>query len=160
MNAPTEQDLIRFVYREARLLDEKRYDDWYELFTEDGFYWVPLAPGQIDPHDHTSLAYEDRLLLKLRIERLKSPRAFSQQPESRGHHVLQLPEVEKSDAAGNEHVVRTQCIYTETHADEQQMYACTTFHTLAVEGGVLKMRLKRVNLLNCDAALPSIQLFL
>ena len=39
------------------------------------------------------------------------------------------------------------------------MYACTAFHTLTVEGGTLKMRLKRVNLLNCDAALPLIQLF-
>ncbi len=160
MSAPAHQELIAFVYREARLLDEKRFDEWYELFAEDGFYWVPLTPGQVDPLDHTSLAYEDRLLLKLRIERLKSPRAFSQQPASRCHHVLQLPEVEKSDAAGNEHVVRTQYIYTESHLDEQQMYACTAFHTLTVEGGALKMRLKRVNLLNCDAALPSIQLFL
>ena len=89
---PTEHDLIRFVYREARLLDEKRFDEWYELFTEDGFYWVPLAPEQVDPLDHTSLAYEDRLLLKLRIERLKSPRAYSQQPPSRCHHLLQMPE--------------------------------------------------------------------
>jgi 3-phenylpropionate/cinnamic acid dioxygenase small subunit len=120
---------------------------------------VPLTPDQIDPLDHTSLAYEDRLLLKLRIERLKSPRAFSQQPASRCHHLLQTPEVEKSDPSGNEHIVRTQCIYTESHADEQQMYACIVFHTLTVEGGTLKMRLKRVNLLNCDAALPSIQLF-
>ena len=86
--------------------------------------------------------------------------AFSQQPESRCHHVLQMPEVEKSDAASNEHIVRTQCIYTETHGDEQRMYACTTLHTLTIEGGLLRMRLKRVNLLNCDAALPSIQLFL
>jgi 3-phenylpropionate/cinnamic acid dioxygenase small subunit len=159
MSAPTEQELIGFVYREARLLDEKRYDEWYELFTEDGFYWVPLAPGQVDPLDHTSLAYEDRLLLKLRIERLQSPRAFSQQPASRCHHLLQMPEVESSDPSGNEHIVRTQCLYTETHGDEQQMYACTVFHTLTVEGSTLKMRLKRVNLLNCDAALPSIQLF-
>lgn len=157
--SPSEQDLIRFVYREARLLDEKRYDEWYELFTEDGFYWVPLAPEQTDPLDHTSLAYEDRLLLKLRIERLRSPRAFSQQPASRSHHLLQMPEVEKSDLSGNEHVLRTQFIYTETQGDEQQLYACTSFHTLTVENATLKMRLKRVNLLNCDAALPSIQLF-
>jgi 3-phenylpropionate/cinnamic acid dioxygenase small subunit len=160
MSTPTEPDLIRFVYREARLLDEKRFDEWYDLFTEDGFYWVPLAPEQADPLDHTSLAYEDRLLLKLRIERLKSPRAYSQQPPSRCHHLLQLPEVEKSDPAGNEHIVRTQYIYTETRGDEQQVYACTAFHALTVEEGRLKMRLKRVNLLNCDAALPSIQLFI
>jgi 3-phenylpropionate/cinnamic acid dioxygenase small subunit len=157
---PSQQDLVRFVCREARLLDERRFDEWYELFTEDGIYWVPLAHDQVDPLDHTSLAYEDRLLLKLRIERLKSPRAFSQQPPSRCHHLLQMPEVEKSDTAGNEHVLRTQCLYTESQLDEQRTYACTAFHTLTVEGGTLKMRLKRVNLLNCDAALPSIQLFL
>jgi 3-phenylpropionate/cinnamic acid dioxygenase small subunit len=160
MSAPTEPDLIRFVYHEARLLDEKRFDEWYDLFTEDGFYWVPLVPEQADPLDHTSLAYEDRLLLKLRVERLKSSRAYSQQPPSRCHHLLQLPEVEKSDPAANEHIVRTQCIYTETRGDEQQIYACTAFHTLTVEEDRLKMRLKRVNLLNCDAALPSIQLFI
>jgi 3-phenylpropionate/cinnamic acid dioxygenase small subunit len=158
--SPTERDLTRFVYREARLLDEKRFDEWYELFTEDGCYWVPLSPDQVDPLDHTSLAYEDMLLLKLRIERLKSPRAFSQQPASRCQHLLQAPEVERSDPAANEHVVRTQYIYTETHGDEQQMYACTAFHTLAMVDGALKIRLKRVNLLNCDAVLPSIQLFL
>jgi 3-phenylpropionate/cinnamic acid dioxygenase small subunit len=157
---PTEQDLIRFVYSEARLLDEKRFDEWYELFTEDGFYWVPLTPGQSDPLNDTSLAYEDKLLLKLRVERLKSPRAFSQKPASRCHHVLQQPEVERSDPAANEYVVRTQYIYTETRGDEQQQYACTAFHTLTVQDGALKVRLKRVNLLNCDAALPSIQLFL
>ena len=156
---PTEQDLVRFVYREARLLDEKRFDEWYELFTEDGYYWVPLAPDQVDPLDYTSLAYEDKLLLKLRIERLKSPRAFSEQPPTRCHHLLQVPEVERSDAAAGEHVVRTQYIYTESHGDEQQMYACTAFHTLTVVDGTLKIRLKRVNLLNCDAALPSIRLF-
>ena len=54
-----EAELARFVIREARLIDEKRFDEWYELFTEDAYYWVPLAPGQSDPLAHNSLAYED-----------------------------------------------------------------------------------------------------
>ncbi len=157
---PTEQDLIRFVVREARLLDEKRFDEWLTLFTEDGYYWVPLAHGQTDPVLHTSLAYEDRLLLQLRVERLKSPRAFSQQPPSRCHHLLQTPEVESMDAAANAYVTRTQFLYTEARLDEVQQYAGTAFHSLRVVDGALKIVLKRVNLLNCDAALPSIQLFL
>ncbi len=156
----TETELIRFVYREARLLDEKKFDEWFELFTEDGFYWVPLAPDQTDPLNHTSLAYEDSLLLKLRIERLKSPHAYSQQPPSRSHHLLQAPEVEKKDAAANDYLVRTQFIYTESKGDESQTFAGIVFHFLVVVSGQLRMRLKRVNLLNCDAALPSIQLFL
>ncbi len=157
---PSEQDLVRFVYREARLLDEKQFEAWYELFTDDGFYWVPLTPGQPDGDNHTSLAYEDKLLLKLRIERLKNPRSYSQHPESRGHHVLQLPEVESFDPQRNEYLVRTSLIYTETRGDEQQQYAVTSYHTLVWLDGRLRIRLKRVNLLNCDAALPSIQMFI
>src|SRR5437868_12561618 len=67
-----EQELVKFVVREARLLDEKRFDEWYELFADDGHYWVPANPGQADPHLQNSLAYEDKFLLKLRVERLKS----------------------------------------------------------------------------------------
>ena len=156
----TQDDLIRFVIREARLLDEKRFDEWYELFTDDAYYWVPLAPGQTDPLQHTSLAYEDKLLLQLRIERLKRPNAFSQKPASRCHHLLQTPEVEKSDDAKGEYLTRTQMIYTETRGDESQRYAATARHSLIKVNEKLKIKLKRVDILNCDAALPSIQLFL
>jgi len=71
--------LARFVYREARLIDEKRLDEWYELFSEDALYWMPLVRGQTDPHSHTSLFCEDKFLLKVRIERLKNPLSHSQQ---------------------------------------------------------------------------------
>jgi len=156
----TELELTRFIYREARLLDEKRFDEWYELFTEDAYYWVPLSPGQTDPVEHNSLAYEDKLLLKLRIERLKQPTAYSQKPASRCLHVLQVPEVEKSDPAGGEFLTRTAFIYTETRGDESQRYAATAWHTLVRSDAGLRIRLKRVDILNADAALPSIQLFL
>ena len=149
-------DPIQFVIREARLLDEKRFDEWYELFAEDGHYWVPASPDQPDPLNHNSLAYEDRLLLKLRIERLKQPNAYSQKPASRCHHVLQTPEIEK--AGKGEFLMRTNFVYTETRGDESQRYAAVAWHTLV--GEPLRIRLKRVDLLNCDAALPSIQLFL
>ena len=156
----SEAELAKFIYQEARLLDEKRFDEWYELFTEDAYYWVPLAPGQTDRLTHNSLAYEDKLLLKLRIERLKQPTAFSQKPASRCLHVLQVPEVEKSDAAGGEFLLRTPFLYTETKGDDSQRYAATAWHTLVQSSQGLKIKLKRVDILNADAALPSIQLFL
>ena len=153
----TEADVVKFIYKEARLLDEKRFDEWYELFADDAYYWVPLAPGQSDPLAHNSLAYEDKLLLKLRIERLKQPNAFSQKPGSRCLHVLQAPEVEKVDGG---FTVRTPFMYTETRGDESQRYAATAWHTLVHSRAGLKIKLKRVEILNADAALPSIQLFL
>ena len=160
MKRPADDELVRFVVREARLIDEKRFDEWYGLFAEDGYYWVPATAGQTDPLNHKSLAYEDKLLLQLRIERLKSPLAYSQKPASRCHHLLQTPEVEKRDAERGEYLTRTQFIYTETRGDDSQRYAATAWHTLAWADGRLRIKLKRVDILNCDAALPSIQLFL
>lgn len=156
----TDAELAKFVKREARLADDKRFDEWYELFAEDGHYWVPAAPGQADPRLHNSLAYEDKLLLRLRVERLKSERAFSLRPASRSLHVLQEPEVEKRDDARGEYLTRTPFLYTETRGDESQRYAATAWHTLVLLNNQLRIRLKRVDILNCDAALPSIQLFL
>ena len=153
----SEAEAVKFVYREARLLDEKRFDEWYELFTEDAYYWVPLVPGQTDPLAHNSLAYEDKLLLKLRIERLKLPTAYSQKPASRCLHVMQAPDVE--EAFGG-FLVRTPFIYTETRGDDSQRYAAIAWHTLVQSNSGLRIRLKKVEILNADAALPSIQLFL
>ena len=162
MNAPTvtHQALIDFVIHEARLLDAKRFDEWNALFTPDAYYWLPLVPDQEDGINHTSHLYEDKLLRELRIERLKSPRAFSQQPPSRCHHLLQVPAVERFDLEANHFVLRTEFHYTESQGDELQFYVGTFFHHLTLQGGALRMTLKRVNLLNCDAALPAVQLFI
>ncbi len=148
--------LIRFVRHEARLLDEQRWDEWLALFAEDGHYWVPLSPGQTDPLEHNSLAYEDHLLLELRIERLKEG-PFSQHPRSRCQHVLQQPDVE--DMQDGLHVVRTAFMYVEVRADEQQVHAGTLVHHLRDEDDTLRIVLKRVNLLSSEMALPSLQLF-
>ncbi len=160
MNEITRQDLIDFVVREARLLDARQYDEWNALFTDDAFYWVPLVPDQVDGVNHTSHMYEDQLLRSLRIERLKSPRAFSQQPPSRCHHLLQTPTVESFDPAANRYVVRTEFHYTESQGDVLIFLVGHCIHHLTVQDGALRMTLKRVNLLNPDAALPAVQLFI
>ena len=154
---PTIADIVRFVKHEARLIDEKRFDEWYELFADDARYWVPAVHGQTSALLQNSLAYEDKLLLKLRIERLKQPNAYSQKPASRCLHVLQAPDVEEAD---KEFRVRTPFMYTETKGDESQRYAATAWHTLVQSNSGLKIKLKKVEILNADAALPSIQLFL
>lgn len=156
----THEALIDFVVHEARLLDAKRFDDWNALFTDDGFYWVPLVPGQEEGGQHTSHMYEDQLLRTLRIERLKSPRAFSQQPPSRCHHLLQRPTVEAFDDLAQRYVVRTEFHYTESQGDALQFFVGTCYHHLAMVDGALRIRLKRVDLLNSDAALPAVQLFI
>ena len=157
---PKKGELVRFVYREARLIDEKRLDEWYDLFAEDALYWMPLVRGQTDPHSHTSLYCEDKFLLKVRIERLKNPLSHSQQQPSFCQHVLQRPERVKSDATAHEYSMRTPFAYLETRLDEQIVLGGVAHHDLRWEDGRLRIAVKRIELLNRDAALPSIQLFL
>ena len=152
------QQAIDFVYREARLIDEKRLDEWYELFTDDSLYWMPLVRGQEEGMGHTSLFYEDKLLLKVRIERLKDPRAYSQSKPSFCQHVLQQPEVESEGS--DDIILRTPFFYMETQLDDQLILSGVVFHKLVFSEDGLKIQQKKIELVNCDAALPSIQMFL
>jgi 3-phenylpropionate/cinnamic acid dioxygenase small subunit len=157
---PGERELADLVYREARLLDGQRYDDWLALLTADARYWVPLAATQTDPLRSQSIAYEDRLLLEIRIRRLRSPKAYSMHPLPASRHVLQAPQVEALDHAANRYATETPFVYVEARGDEQVTLAGTARHELRVEGGALRIALKRVDLLNAGAALPTIYLFL
>jgi 3-phenylpropionate/cinnamic acid dioxygenase small subunit len=156
----THSDLIAFVYREARLLDEQHFEQWLDLFTPDGRYWMPLEYGQTDRRLTASLMDEDLFLLRLRVERLKGNRTYSQKPKSRCHHVLQQPQVDVFDPEANRYVVRTAMNYIEARLDQQDLYAAWTMHELTVIDGALRIQMKRVDLVNCDAAFGSIQLFL
>jgi len=151
--------LTQFVYEEARLIDEKRFEEWYELFTDDAYYWMPLTRDQPDGDNHTSLLYEDKLLLRVRIERLRNPHSFSQQQPSFCQHVLQAPQLESANRDGAGWVMRTPFLYLESQLDTQQVLAGISRLHLVQLDGRLRIRLKKVELLNCDAALPSIQLF-
>ena len=69
-----------FLYREARLLDEQRFEDWLALFDEDGLYWIPGLPGQTDRFGAVSIVHEDRTVLRMRVRRISHPRAWSLMP--------------------------------------------------------------------------------
>ncbi len=160
MSEISRQALIDFVYAEARLLDEQRYEQWLDLFTEDGYYWMPLVHDQQDARLHASLMHEDKLLLRIRVERLTGRRTFSQQPKSRSHHLIQQPTVESMDEEKGEYTVRCAFHYTETRGDSQDIYVGWNTYTLVRQDDALKIRLKRVDLLNCDAPFGNIQLFM
>jgi 3-phenylpropionate/cinnamic acid dioxygenase small subunit len=160
MSQPTDQQLIDFVVKEAQLLDSQDYNQWLGLFADDGYYWMPLTPGQTDAKLQASLMYEDTLLLKIRVARLAGARTYSQQPMSRCHHLLQQPVVTSRDEANSTYTTRTSFHYIETRLNEQTLYAGWATHTLAMQNHALRIKLKRVDLVNCDAAFGNIQLFM
>lgn len=152
-------ELRALIYREARLIDEGAFDEWYELFTEDALYWMPLKAGQLEGESYNALFREDKFLLKLRIERLKSPHAYSQQPRSTSQHVLQRPEIRDYDLGQGRFSTRTPFVYVEGRLDEQLLLSGVASHEVVAVDGLLRIRRKRIDLLNPEMALPSIQGF-
>src|SRR5262245_11930089 len=94
-----------FLIQEAGLLDARRFRDWMALFSEDGTYWVPAVPDQQSPFDQASLFYDDRELMKTRVDRLEHPRIHVQTPPSRTAHLVGNVLIEQADDAKGEYLV-------------------------------------------------------
>jgi benzoate/toluate 1,2-dioxygenase beta subunit len=157
-----------FLYREAMLLDEKRWEEWLALYTEDCFYWVPSVIGQKDPVNTISLYAEDRMRLEMRIIRVTHPRAFSQDFPTRMSHVVGNVMLDPEGGEGADGgmnpkadlVVRSTAHILEFRKEEQRMFGGTVRHWLRREGGHWRIAMKRIDLINCDAPMEVIQLVL
>lgn len=139
-----------FLIHEVRLLDERRFEEWRDLFTEDGHYWVPLKPDQKSPDGESSLFYDDRSLMETRFERLRHPNIHSQTPPHRTCHVVGNVTVESIDAASGECSVVSNMIMTDYRMRVQRLFSGRVRHRLRRDGTGYKIVLKRVDLINCD----------
>jgi benzoate/toluate 1,2-dioxygenase beta subunit len=146
--APIEQ----FLIHEAGLLDSRRFRDWMGLFADDGTYWVPAVPDQQSPFDQASLFYDDRDLMRTRVERLEHPRIHVQTPPSRTAHLVGNVLVEEVDEAKGEYVVGSTVIMVEYRDETQRVFAGRQRHRLRRDGASFRIVQKRVDLINCDSA--------
>jgi benzoate/toluate 1,2-dioxygenase beta subunit len=144
-------EIESFLVEEARLLDTARYGDWVALFAADGFYWVPAAPAQADPLNHISIIYEDKSVLELRVRRLGHPRAYGAQPIPRTAHLVGNVTLE-APAAGNDCACRSTVMVAEYRAGERRLLAGHQTHQLRRTPEGWRIALKRVDLIDCDAA--------
>ena len=145
-----------FLIREARLLDERRFREWMDLFTDDGIYWVPATPGQESPLDRASLFYDDRQLMKTRIDRLEHPLIHVQTPPSQTVHLVGNVLVDELDDGKGEYAVSSSVIMVEYRLDRQRIFAGRQAHRLRRVGQALRIAHKRVDLANCESAFEAI----
>ncbi len=77
MSALTQAEAEAAIYREARMLDEQRFEEWLDLFVEDVLYWMPAWKDDTtlssDPDRELSLVYyRGKQNLRDRVDRLRS----------------------------------------------------------------------------------------
>lgn len=142
-----------FLYHEAALLDERRFEDWLELYTEDAIYWIPQG-DEPDPSRTVSIAYDDRRRLRERVLRLASGFAYSQDPPSRTCHVVGNPRVR---TGGNGEVeLSSNLIVAEVRRATQNLYAGRVEHLLVPTDDAFKIKRKVIWLLNSDVPLGNV----
>lgn len=106
-------EIEEFLYAEAELLDNRAYDAWLDLFTEDCHYWMPIRSTRVAGDTEHELTREwensyfddDKATLRQRVAKLYTAFAWSEEPPSRTRHMV--TNVRIRDAAADE--VRVAC---------------------------------------------------
>jgi 3-phenylpropionate/cinnamic acid dioxygenase small subunit len=98
-------ELTPFYIREAWLLDERRFKEWLELFTDDVLYFMPRRKNVPIREAHRELTQlgdlaileEDKRYLEMRVARLETGMAWAEDPPSRTRHMIGNLEAEALD---------------------------------------------------------------
>jgi ethylbenzene dioxygenase beta subunit len=140
----------RFYHLEARLLDEERYHDWYDLLADDLFYWAPLRQNLFRkdkrrPFDPTNMALfdEHKADIAVRIGRLDSNLVWTEDPPTRHVYSVSNLEVFETETPGEyeAHTVFTQYRNRSEHDEATLMGRRRDVIRVAGEGFVLVRRL-------------------
>ena len=154
VNEATLRETEQFLFHEAWLLDQHRLDEWLDLFTEDATYWVPLERGQKDPWSTSSIIFDDRTLLEIRVRQYAHPRAHARLPEARTCHQVGNVLILGSD--GSELRVGSSLVLIEYRKERQRVFGAMVEHRLQRTAAGLKIAAKRVDLVNSEAELDGI----
>ena len=144
-----------FLYREADLADNHRFDEWLALWTKDARYWVPCNEEDIDPKRQISVIYDDWKKLDERMYRLKGRHAHAQAPRSRLARVISNIQLVDFDPERGG-TVTSRFVLGEVRLDRQMIWLGKARHVLVRAEGQYKMKEKWVYLINNDTPMSNL----
>jgi 3-phenylpropionate/cinnamic acid dioxygenase small subunit len=150
-----DRQIEQFLYREARLMDEGRYDEWLSLWADDGVYWVPCNHESSDPAREVSIIYDDRRRLGERIDRLNSGSVLAQEPKPRMRRVLS--NIEIVARGEGEAAVHSNFVLGIARGATQQLWIGRNVHRLRARGDRIEIAHKTVLLINSEQEMPLLQ---
>ncbi len=164
INEDVTREVEQFLYREARLLDERRLHEWLDLLTDDVRYWmagrtnrypkISKAIAILDPdryveddmtrEDELAILDEDKRSLEARVARLDTGMAWAEDPPSRTRHLISNIEVEAGDAAHEIKVYSNFVVYRSRAETEQDFYVGARRDVLRRVGGTWKIAGRKI----------------
>lgn len=143
-----------FIYREARLQDEHRYEEWEALWADDALYWVPAGGDDTDPERRVSVIYDNRGRIATRVKQLTTGEHYAQVPPSRLRRLISNVELLAED--GDELDAAANFLVYELRAGTRTLWAGRTLYRLRDAEGELRMVRKKVLLVDNAAELTTL----
>ena len=158
------REIEQFLYREARMLDDRKFHEWLTLFTDDIHYWMVgrsnryprnskaisiLAPERYveddtGRDDELAILDEDKATLTARVARLDTGMAWAEDPPSRTRHMVSNIEVEQGDSDDEIKVYSNFLVYRSRAEMEEDFYVGGRQDVLRREGGDWKIARRRL----------------
>lgn len=150
------QAVAAFLYREARLADEHRYEEWLALWDDaDICYWIPNGRDDPDPHREISITYDDRARLEDRIHRLSGRFAHAQRPQSRMRRLVS--NIETTQPSAHLLHVESNFLLAELRHGSQDLFAGRAIHEIRLQAdGSWRIAAKKVLLVNNDSFIDNL----
>ena len=155
------QQVTELLYLEADLLDRANLDEWVDLYAPQGTYWMPVTPDQENPIDHISLFFDDRTIMEIRRRNLNSSHAASKELAIRCSHILGNIRILESQTDNMTVSANFHCaVFTPVTAEQPIWYAGKYRHELTRVNQQWRIAHKRVDIINCDAVLGTMLIYL
>lgn len=153
------REIEEFLIHEAALLDDRRFEEWIALFTDDGYYWAPAKPDQDSPETQVSLFFDDKALMTTRVARLRHPRIHAQTPPSRTSHMVGNITADPVDIEAQRYRVSARFVILEYRPGmDQRSFGGRYDYDLVRADGSFRIASKKAALINCDDAMLPVSL--
>jgi len=145
-------DVTAFIWAEGAMLDGTEYDEWLDLWTEDGLYIMPIDEGD-DYENQLNLCYDDDRMRRDRVGRFQRGFSISSAPpaqtvRTQSRFRIEAVEGDLVTVSCGEQVI-------EDKFGRQRIWAANIRYTLKITGDGFKLHGKIVRLLNADGMLNS-----
>lgn len=158
LNPSRRANIAKLIQDETHFLNQGDLASWMALFSEDGFYWMPLEPGQTSPHEHDSLIFDNRALMEMRQYNLGHALSPSMQVPVRSVRILAEPQYQISQVKEGAVDVSSSVIAVIYHR-RQDTFAGNVTYTVVGEDQP-RIYCKRVDLINADGDLDAIMMYI
>ena len=141
------ENLCALLYREARYLDDRDWDNWLAMYDEQRTFWMPAWDdnGELteDPQSEISLIwYGRRAGLEDRVFRIRTERSSATIPDTRtSHNITNIEVMERSEGTIK---LRFNWHTMSVRYDHTDHFCGTSYYTLDVSGETPLITYKKV----------------